>query len=77
MKQINSEAIEARYMEYLENPDLENPQEARLSGLSAAMDDLVEHKHVTLEAVAAYEEAARRSGFYAGFMAAMEMLNRE
>ena len=78
MKQFTNEAIEALYNQYLETvtPDT-NVQEARLSGLNHAMDDMVAHKGVTLEAVAMYEEAARCAGFYAGVQAAIAMMAGE
>lgn len=75
MEQLINRGIEALYNEYLEANAPESIEEARLSGLSAALDTMIESKTVSFEALAAYEEAARCAGFYAGVRAVMSLIN--
>ena len=76
MKNLN-ETIEQLYQSYVENATGDdNAQEARLSGMSAAVDTATHTGRgiPSDELLASYEEAARRAGYYAGFRAALELI---
>ena len=68
--------IETLYTAYIEKATGDdNIHEARLSGLSCALDSMIRSGNVSEEAVSMYEEAARRAGFYAGIRAAVQYLS--
>ena len=77
MEQLINRGIEALYNEYLEANAPESAEDARVSGLSAALDVLIESKSVSHEAIGTYEEAARRAGFYAGVRAVMALMGNK
>jgi len=74
MEQLINRGIEALYNEYLEAGTPETMEEAKVSGLSAALDGMIEEHTVSHSAIGMYEEAARRAGFYAGVRAAMSLI---
>ena len=76
MEQLINRGIEALYEDYLSGVP-ENKEEARLSGISAALDTMIESKSVTYEIAGMYEEAARRAGFYAGVRAVMALMGNK
>ena len=68
-KNINIEQI---FIDYLDNTDFNAAPEIDLAAVSAALDKRLMMSTVTTEDLADYEYAARRAGFYAGFIAALK-----
>ena len=76
MEQLINRGIEALYENYLSGVP-ENKEEARLSGISSALDSMIESKSVNYEIVGMYEEAARCAGFYAGVRAVIALMSNK
>lgn len=64
-----TETIESLFLDFLEEPTT-GDLAAELARISAQLDDEIRAGAVSFDTVAAYEAAAMRRGFYAGYMAA-------